>query len=429
MNGWKPLPQRWRELGITTKFASAFGVLLALIALVSLTSYMALTAVRRQTEAAILTSMEVQRLVLEMDAGMQRARQLERDLFLRWPAVGLSEALETYAQKHDEQIARVTDLSAGLQQLISESDVSDALRESEVKLNFYLSAADRYAATFDEAVELATELATDETGAQARLARNSELLRNTLQLADDLGLMVLFREMQSFEKDYLVTRQRPYMQSAFNVAGLLREAIDSSPDLDGEEQAQALGHLDEYLAVADEILLLDVEIRGKLNEFDLQAEAVDPISEDLIGLANAETERARDQITRTSRLAGTLLTAAVLAAVALAGVIGLALNNSITRNVIKLTKIASELRGGNLELRAQIDSGDELGQLADSFNAMARRINALVGTLEQRVEERTADLTKANLQLQQEIVERKRAQEEREHLLVAERAQARHPGL
>jgi signal transduction histidine kinase/DNA-binding response OmpR family regulator/HAMP domain-containing protein/HPt (histidine-containing phosphotransfer) domain-containing protein len=431
MNGWKPLHQRWRELGITTKFASAFGLLLALIVLVSLTSYVALTAVRRQTEAAIVTSMEVQRLVLEMDAGLQHARQLERDLFLRWPAVGFSEALDTYAGQHDEQIGRVMALSASLQQLISQSDVSDALRESEVSLKFYLSAADRYATTFDEAVKLAAQLATDESGAQARLARNSNLLRGELELADDPSLMLLYREMQSDEKDYLVTRQRPYMQSAFNVAGLLREAIGTSPALNGEEQAQALTYLDGYLAVANEILLLDVEIRHKLNEFDLQAEAVDPISKDLIALANAETQRARDEITRTSRLATTLLAVAVLAAVALTGVIGLALNNSITRNVVKLTRTAGELRGGNLEVRAQIDSADELGQLAESFNAMAGRIDRLVGTLEQRVEERTADLTQANIQLEQaneelarEISERMRVESERERLLAAVATQA-----
>jgi signal transduction histidine kinase/DNA-binding response OmpR family regulator len=411
MNSWKTLPERWRELGITAKFASAFGMLLALIVLVSLTSYAALTAMRRQTEAAILTSMEIQRLILEMDAGLQRARRLERDLFLRWPTVGFSQALESYARKHDEEIAGLKARSASLQRLISESDVSDALRESEVSLNFYLSAADRNAATFAEASDLVTQLATDGTGAQARLAYSSELLREALQRTDDPALMVLYREMQSFEKDYLVTRQRPSMQSAFNVARPLREEISRSPGLDGDEQAQALAYLDDYLAVANEILLLDVEIGHKLNEFDLQAEAVDPISEELIALASAETQRARDQITRTSRVAITLLVVALVAAVALAGGIGLALNNTITSNVIQLTRTAGALRAGNLEVRAQIDSADELGQLADSFNAMATRINALVGTLEQKVAERTTDLTKANVQLEQEIAERVRAEE------------------
>ncbi|MBN1146614.1 MAG: GAF domain-containing protein [Anaerolineales bacterium] len=415
--------QYWRGMGITAKFALAFGALLALIILVSLTSYMTLTAVRRQTEAAIVTSMEVQRLVLEMDASLQRARRLERDLFLRWPSVGFTQALETYSRRHDEEIDQVIALSADLKQLISESDVSQALRESEVSLNFYLSAADRYAATFDEAVDLVTQLAADETGAQARLSQASELLRLALQSADDLTLMALFRDMQSYEKDYLVTRQRPSMQSAFNQAELLRQAISRSQSFEAAEQAQA--YLDDYLGVADEILLLDVEIRRKLNEFDLQAEAVDPISEELIALANAETQRARERITSTSQLATVLLAAAVIAAVALAGVIGLALNKSITSNVVKLTQTASELRSGNLDVRAQIDSADELGQLAESFNAMAARIDALVSTLEQKVEERTVDLTRANVQLQEEIVERQRAETERERLLVTERAQAR----
>ena len=432
MKSREPLAHRWRELGITTKFTAAFGLLLALIVLVALISYLALTAVRRQTEAAILTSMEIQRLVLEMDAGLQHARQLERDLFLRWQAVGFSEALDSYAGRHDEEIGRVMAVSASLQQLIAESDVSEALRESEVSLNFYLSAADRYATTFDEAVKLVAQLATDGSGAQARLASSSERLRETLQAIGDSGLMLRYREMQAFEKDYLLTRQRPYMQSAFNVAELLTEAIDASSSFSAGEKAQARADLDEYLAVADEILLLDVEIGHKLNEFDLQAEAVDPISQQLIALANDETQRAREQITRTSRGATTLLITAVLAAVALAAVIGLALNSSITRNVVALTKTAGELRGGNLEVRAEIDSADELGQLADSFNAMAGRISTLVGTLEQRVEERTSDLTKANVELARtnealahEIAERVRAEQERERLLMAERGQAR----
>jgi signal transduction histidine kinase/DNA-binding response OmpR family regulator/HAMP domain-containing protein len=424
MKRWKPVPERWRQMGITAKFTAAFGLLLALIVLVSLTSYLALTAVRRQTEAAIVTSMEVQRLVLEMDAGMQRARRLERDLFLRWPAVGFSQAMEDYAQKHGEEIAQVKTLSAQLRELISKSEVSQALRESEVSLNFYLSAADRYAATFAEASGLVTQLAADGTGAQARLAQNSDLLRDALQLAADPALVPMYREMQSYEKDYLVTRQRPYMQSAFNVATTLRGAIGGSAGFAGGEQAQALGYLDGYLAVADEILALDVEIRHKLNEFDLQAEAVDPISAELISLADAETQRARGRITQTSRLATTLLAVAVLGAVVLAGGIGLALSRSITRNVVNLTRTAGELRGGNLEVRAEVDSADELGQLADNFNAMAARINTLVGTLEQRVKERTADLTKANVQLQQEIGERERAEAEQKRLLVAVAAQS-----
>jgi signal transduction histidine kinase/HAMP domain-containing protein len=109
-------------------------------------------------------------------------------------------------------------------------------------------------------------------------------------------------------------------------------------------------------------------------------------------LANDEVQRARDQIVRTSRSATALLVVAVLAAVVLAGVIALVLNNSVTRNVIKLTKAAVALQGGDLEAQAQIDSADELGQLADSFNAMADRLRSLINNLQDQVAQRTAQL-------------------------------------
>ena len=145
-------------------------------------------------------------------------------------------------------------------------------------------------------------------------------------------LVTLHRQRGEYERA-LTAAQR------LVAADPLREAIDDSPAFDGGEGVRTLAYLDDYLAVADEILLLDVEIGSKLNEFDLQAQAIDPISEELIALADAETQRARERIIRTSKFATTLLAVAVLAAVALAGIIGLALNNSITRNVVKLTRV------------------------------------------------------------------------------------------
>lgn len=379
------LTQHWRALGITSKFTAAFGALLVLIVLVALTGYAALTVVQRQTEAAILTSMEVQRLVLKMDAGLQSARRFERDFFLRWPTVGFDTARQTYAQGNSEQIAEVVRLSAELQQIISQPNVSEALQKANVNLNFYLSAANRYAATFDEAVELVAQLAADETGAQARLAQNSTRLLELLQQAGDPQLLVLYRQMQAHEKDYLVTRQRPNMQLAFNVIRPLKEAIANTADLAADQRSAALAQLDTYQAVAEEVLKLDVDIRSKFNEFDLQAEAVDPISADLTQLAGDEVQRARTQITQTSQFATVILAVAVLAAVALAGVIAWVLGKSITQNVIRLTETAIELQADNLDARAEVDSADELGQLADSFNAMAVRIKTLVGNLEGQV--------------------------------------------
>jgi methyl-accepting chemotaxis protein len=57
------------------------------------------------------------------------------------------------------------------------------------------------------------------------------------------------------------------------------------------------------------------------------------------------------------------------------------LNESITRNVVKLTETARELQAGNLDAQAHLNSVDEIGQLASTFNAMAAGIASVIGAI------------------------------------------------
>jgi GAF domain-containing protein/HAMP domain-containing protein len=71
----------------------------------------------------------------------------------------------------------------------------------------------------------------------------------------------------------------------------------------------------------------------------------------------------------------------------------LLLARGITRPLRELTDTAEQLgREGDYSARAAVRSQDEFGTLAQAFNAMAENLQGLVGTLEQRVADRTRDL-------------------------------------
>ena len=407
---WQFISQRWRSASINVKFRLAFGLLLVLMMVVGTISYVALITVRSRIESTILTSSEIQRLVLEADRDLQEARVLQRDFFTYYRSIGLAEARQRYALKAVEEMASVVSLSAQLEERIFESEVDTAFTARRGELNLYLSAADRYSDTFIESVELVSQLVSPNTGLEAQLYQYFALLEKTLQIADEPMLIDLYQQIQAFEEEYLRTRERPFMQSAFNVAFQLKEAINKTSSLNSREKRQALSALDNYRTIGEQIIELHVAIQSKFNDFDLQTQAVDPISIELIALAKEELEEARREIDQINRFAIIILTITVLAGILLVSIIAQILNSTITNHIVKLTKTAGALQRGNLDVYADIDSMDEIGQLATSFNTMAARINALVGNLEQKVAERTQALSKTLEDLkatQSELIEAK----------------------
>jgi HAMP domain-containing protein len=79
----------------------------------------------------------------------------------------------------------------------------------------------------------------------------------------------------------------------------------------------------------------------------------------------------------------------VLLAVGVASAGAVVLSRLISGPVVRLASVAEEVGGGNLAARANIETHDEIGALAGSFNSMTEQLSDLVGGLEKRVAERT----------------------------------------
>ncbi|MUG95359.1 diguanylate cyclase [Scytonema sp. UIC 10036] len=73
-------------------------------------------------------------------------------------------------------------------------------------------------------------------------------------------------------------------------------------------------------------------------------------------------------------------------------IIAFVIGQLLTKPIIYLTNIVFQFTAGNLDIRAKITSRDEIGQLAKSFNDMALQLQTSFETLEQRVQQRTAEL-------------------------------------
>ncbi len=81
-----------------------------------------------------------------------------------------------------------------------------------------------------------------------------------------------------------------------------------------------------------------------------------------------------------------------LVIVGLAAAVALGVAQVLATPITRLTAVAGQVAAGDLTAQAQIDSADEIGVLATTFNNMTAQLRQLVGTLEQRVADRTRAL-------------------------------------
>ncbi|MBK8824059.1 MAG: HAMP domain-containing protein [Anaerolineales bacterium] len=74
--------------------------------------------------------------------------------------------------------------------------------------------------------------------------------------------------------------------------------------------------------------------------------------------------------------------------------------NSLTNPIIALSKVANSISQGDYNARANVKNTDEIGVLALAFNSMTDQLQSILVGLEQRIDERTADLKKSTLELE-----------------------------
>ena len=87
-------------------------------------------------------------------------------------------------------------------------------------------------------------------------------------------------------------------------------------------------------------------------------------------------------------------------AVTLGAAFGYVAGRVLTEPIVQLTQSARKFSSGSLDQRIEINTNDELNDLATTFNGMADNIQELITSLEQRVEARTGDLATRSQELE-----------------------------
>lgn len=379
------LRRRWNSLGVVGKLSVTLGFMLALVLFVGLVASVALENVRRRTDDVVGRSMHIQRLALELESGIQKARHAEKSFFLRWPSIGFEKARDTHAVHCVELIENAGLICEQLRSALDQAHDS-GLEQQAFKLDTALlsECTSRYAASFRESVAVVELLAGQPDGLQPRLTAIADELEALIENEGRDDLLAALRHARVHGTYYFASRGRKHMEKVLAHMSEL-EVVTARDALLADETKRSFGRMmeDARLLITD-ILDADARLATFVSESARHVSQLTPMVNDLAASITDDAQGVRSDIGEAATLALVSVGGALFVAVVLAVFIFRLLYASVGRNVLTLSTAARELSRGNLSARARIDSNDEFGKLAVAFNSMAGRINRLVGRLEQQ---------------------------------------------
>ncbi len=221
------------------------------------------------------------------------------------------------------------------------------------------------------------------------------------------GNMILLSEMAGFQASFfgMISGLRGYVTTArdsfkFEYSSnltinesALGKILAKRQILDGNQQSKLktlLRSREAFLLLPDKMF---ESVEGERSREDLylfRTQAV-PAAEEMLQLLNKMTVDQQDAL-QAELSEGRERLVAVQTQIALAGVaallLGLGLAFVLRRNIVgpiqQLTHVAKQVGAGDLSSRATVESGDEIGILADSFNDMTSQLNETLEDLDRR---------------------------------------------
>ncbi len=195
-----------------------------------------------------------------------------------------------------------------------------------------------------------------------------------------------------------ISIRREISATRTEVEQLFNQAVEMTTEDDLTERTQLANierrFVDAYLQINRVLQSFDQEqgegIRIPQLLDQLAEDYIDPLSRQVQEFQDYETGRVKEDKDRNIKIQRTLslvLPLSGLIIVLLAGLVTYQAFNRIILPLIQLSDGVEQMRHGNLSQPINIQSEDEIGDLADTLNGMAAQLNATLAGLQQKIEE------------------------------------------
>ena len=390
---YQVITEAWnRSYSIGRKLMITFGLLGALTLVVGLIANFGLSNVTNAYDHALEDGGELRAISLRLSNELLTARRLERDFLLLWKEQGFNNAYTNYVLPNEESVVGIRqDITLLLEFAPTVGETfGDTYPQTQYTsdLNALRESVDSYERNFQRAVRLIEEKGFQDEGLEGELRDAVHEFEDRIYDREGLEpLVITMLSIRRHEKDYLLRGDQTYIDQTHESVAELKQQISASELLNASEKAQMRLLADQYVVAFDALVENDFEIAVATQEFNFAAQTMEPIVEKLANTGQEMSAIDISTATAADIQMRTLTTVAMVFALIAAGFLAVFLSRQISQPVTQLTNTAQEIAGGNFDVQAEVFSADEIGSLAETFNAMTKRLGEAFEDVRQRAAE------------------------------------------
>ncbi len=383
----------WGNLPLSRKLLISFSVLFILVVAVAFITLSGLNRVTASYEDALSQGIQVRRSSDQMIINLLQARQAERDFLLRWQTEGFGTAYTNYVPTFLREVAAVRKeigtltLFAEAATTTSTGDITRAQYIADI--NSLTLALNDYVQSFNEIVSANRKKGFDEnTGFQAEFRSSAKKIETIIfEQAGLEQLEITYLQIRRNEKDYLLRGDQIYIDNINKLVSQMKVQIAAAEQLEPAEKDELVTQLDAYMTTFSALIELDKNIAIYNDKLITSASAIEPLGENLevLGEQLAADDIKTAQANSTQTFTFSIITILIVLVISIA--LAITLSRQITNPILALTNTAKEISGGKFDIQAQVNSSDEVGTLAQTFNIMTSRLGQAFADVNRRASE------------------------------------------
>ncbi|MBN1427963.1 MAG: GAF domain-containing protein [Anaerolineae bacterium] len=354
-------------------------------------SLLALNAVRRQMDNTMALTIEMRSLAQDIQLEVESLQSLQNRLLNEYRQPGLDPLILSLPPNYidiSESLNGHTEQLLELSARLPDNATHGAL---QAQVDVIKSKANTSRVSFLNIIALVQQLSSSDSGTITRFRQSGEQLRTATARLNDASLNSQADTLRTLEtvviqseasEDYIV-----FQQAIVKYQEIYESQIPEDRRRNEAELLQVYRENASSIVVqVEQIDVIGNTAQNALSDLRNETSRLNNVVEDRVG-------SPLDIMMATLNSQRIFLMIVMAVGIVASGFIPMVFGRDISRNLWGILDASRRISAGNLQTRISVEGKDEFSQLGDSFNVLVTQLDGLITGLEQRVAERTRELS------------------------------------